>query len=70
MALNIKPLFGPHYPFMHPEVTYPSLGIQLESHQKDEQEVAEKDKRHHKLLNRLKLVKDTKNLLLRRLDCW
>ncbi len=70
MALNIKPFFGPHYPFMHPEVTYPAKDILLESHQKDEQDIGERDKRHHKLLNKLRLLKNSKNLLLKRLDSW
>lgn len=31
MALNIKPLFGPHDPFVHPEVSYPNEANRLKA---------------------------------------
>jgi hypothetical protein len=38
MALNIRPFYGPNFPFNHPLVTYPEQEIPLRAHTNNERD--------------------------------
>lgn len=58
MALNIRPFYGPNFPFNHPLVTFPDKGIPLRAKSQNEQDILE-----HSLLDEEVMKKRVKKIL-------
>jgi len=67
MALNVKPLWGLHYPSCHPEVTHPTEDAAIVADQEEEQKYGEELKHRQKLLQRQRDELKKKLILL---DGW
>lgn len=71
MALNIRPFYGPNFPFNHPLITFPDKGIPLRSKSQNEQDILKhellaEDEMMRKRVK--KILEDAKTIRFRLLD--
>lgn len=71
MALNVKPLWGPHYPFMHPEVTFPEKEIPLRSFTSNEPDAEKREHLKESIMDRKvrEMIENAEKVRLKKLDC-
>ena len=70
MALNIRPFYGPNFPFNHPLVTFPEKGIPLRAKSQNDEDLLKNDVLDKEVMKKKvkKILEDAKTVRFRLLN--